>query len=265
MKEGFAPVQIHPREKHGSPTWQRVYQPGRHWNTTQWVEIPTSSSPSSELAWCSSSQPKWKRRRAAGTSSLVAGRKLEAQLQSCVKPLVALKLRCGSWSLHIIENAGPWGHLISSVPPLGFARLFRIAPSIPPTASAGQPGCPPSRPEPSRAIERCPRYSGFLVAIALSPASFQPAPSQLPASSQPAPVNPSPAQAPRPAPTNLQPMPQNLWSRRCPTETGLNEWVISNHSPPRKPESGLPGSLGAGEGMLQLRISMPGPLVPGAG
>ena len=49
----------------------------------------------------------------------------------------------------------------ASIPTLRFARLFRIAPSIPPlgprTARSFQP------PEPSREIERCPRYPGFIV------------------------------------------------------------------------------------------------------
>ena len=173
----------------------------------------------------------------------------------------------------IYRNGGTHGALLFECPHTRICATSPACPEYPPTGSAGQPEYPPSRAEPSREI----------VVIAFSPvlwvprgdcsqpapSQLQPAPSsppvprQLPASSQPAPSQ-LPASS-RPAPPQPKQFPQNLWSRRCPTDTGLNEWVISNHSPPRKPESGLPGSLRAGEGMPQLQSPMPGCLVPGVG
>ena len=51
-------------------------------------------------------------------------------------------------------------------------------------------------------------------------------------------------------------MPASHQASSSKTDIGLNECIVSNHSPPRKLRSGLPGSLGLGDARLRIPITL---------
>ena len=81
----------------------------------------------------------------------MAERAIRTLKEALVRRLTAGVGRRNQWHLLLpniiaIEDGGPWGHFISSIPPLGFARLLRIAPSIPPLGPQASPGILPAGP-----------------------------------------------------------------------------------------------------------------------